>query len=1212
MRILRKFLSALTIFTLMLNAFPTQYFNIHALTEDNYAQLVNTLFGTDNNEGSTSAGPALPNASIHASPETTSPDNGGYHSGNPIVGFGQLYTQGSGGTQSYGNFLLSPQTGDIKTKESEHASVASNEHGQANYYSVNLDKYGIKAEIAPREHSAIYRFTYPATEDASFIIDVSRKIGGSVALKSGSVTIDKENNTISGGGTFGNNWNPSNWEMYFVLSFDHAFSEIGTWDNSGLNADKITLSKTSGNEHFGAYVKFDTSEIKEVNVKIAISFVSVEKAAEFLEHEISDFDFDAVKDYAEERWNEVLGTIELGSEVDSATKQKFYTALYHVNIQPRDRTEDHGNWDDYYTLWDSWRTVFPLLQLIRPDIVADNINSFIRRYDETGMMSDAYIQGQEYLCGQGGNDIENVIADAFLKQIPGVDWEEAYRVAKSEAENYRSKQYAEVGYHYSGTQAINGKNYSSRLKPSSATVGFAYNDYSIATMAKGLGLQEDYEKYLASSKNWLNNWDAELTSSDGYSGFIHKRAADGSFASVDPSLFLRMDGTERIYQGYNDDFYEAGIWEGTYSPTFDLSTLVELMGGKYAYAERLNYAFEQGYMNYANEPSFQTIWTFASDEVQRPDLASRWVDDYLQMYTDAGYPGDEDNGAMSSMYLFMMSGFFPMSGTNNYYLHGTRLPEITYHLGTGNDLIIKGINAGGDNIYVQSATWNGEPLSVSKLTYEQIKDGGTLEFVMSDTPSDWARATDIEVPSDVTDLSLDKSLLSQGLLTLTWTAATDDTQIKQYNIYCSESEDFEFNASTLVASTEETSYTFNITGKTQYYGIEATDYFGNSSKNIPIIKVDISDNEAPVMNGSLQLDESYLNVGLVKLSWAEASDNTAIKEYIIYKGTIENFSLTNDTFITKTTDLSFMETKSAGICYYKVYAVDILNNVSQPLTLKVQNEKGLSGIAAGENENVALNKTVTVTGQTNSNEAGKYAVDGNSKTKWCCKEAQSSANPDFWLEIDLGDVYQINKWTVMHASQSGLSGEIVAYDTRDFKLQVKSGNTWLDIDTVADNTDQITTRSVPTFEGQYIRLYISDPVQNSSTARTTRIYEFQLFSAEPTDLSITLDGDYALGFAEGDVAADYEGLEFDTDTLATGSVLTYNGKDYIVIIKGDVSGDGIVNSTDFVQIRKKFLGLYEMNDTQLLAADTSGEGTINSTDYMQVRRHFLGVYDIYA
>ena len=578
-------------------------------------------------------------------------------------------------------------------------------------------------------------------------------------------------------------------------------------------------------------------------------------------------------------------------------------------------------------------------------------------------------------------------------------------------------------------------------------------------------------------------------SSDGYKGFIHKRAEDGSYATVDPSHFLGYDGTEMKWQGYGDDFYEAGIWEGSYSPTFDLPTLVEKMGGKYAYADRLDYALGQGYINFANEPAFQTIWTLASDEVQRPDLASKWVDVYLSKYTDVGYPGDEDNGAMSSMYLFMMSGFFPMSGTNNYYLHGTHLPEVTYHLGTGNDLVIKGINVSDENIYVQSATWNGQPLTSSKLTWEQIKEGGTLEYVMGSQPSDWAREVDNENPSDVTGLTLDDSKLNEGTLALNWNEATDNTQIKQYNIYSSTQEDFELNDETLVTSTKDTTYTFDVSNEVKYFKVEAEDYFGNKSLNSPLIKVDISDFEKPILTGEIQLDERYLDIGLVKFSWPEATDNIKIKEYRVYRGNEENYDLDETSLLTATNDLSYSETKQAGTFYYTVVAVDLFGNVSDSLKLKVENSNGLTGKKLKSTENIAKNKNVTASGRHSEAEDGKYAVDGNTKTKWCSKDNESSANPDFWLEIDLGDVYQLNKWVVKHA-QAG--GEQASYNTRDFKLQVKSGDEWLDVDSVVGNTDSTTSRTLPMFEGRYVRLYVTNPTQ-ANQARTTRIYEVELY-----------------------------------------------------------------------------------------------------------------------
>ncbi|MFV0396104.1 MAG: glycoside hydrolase domain-containing protein [Coprobacillaceae bacterium] len=638
---------------------------------------------------------------------------------------------------------------------------------------------------------------------------------------------------------------------------------------------------------------------------------------------------------------------------------------------------------------------------------------------------------------------------------------------------------------------INSQKYSSRLKPSSATVGFAYNDYSVATMAKGLGKQADYEKYIASSKNWLNNWDESLTA-DGYSGFIHKRAEDGSYAVVNPSKSIGKDGTEMLWEGYNNDFYEAGIWEGSYSPTFDLPTLVEKMGGKYEYADRLNFALENEYLNFANEPSFQTIWTLASDEVQRPDLASHWVRDYLDMYTDVGYPDDEDNGAMSSMYMFMMSGFFPMSGTNNYYLHGTYLPKVTYHLGTGNDFIIKGINTGEDNIYVQSATWNGKPLTSSKLTWEQMSQGGTLEYVMGNEPSDWARVTDTEKPSDVGNLLIDDSQIGEGRLSLSWDKASDNTQIKSYNIYASTEENYPLDETTLITSTKETTYSFDVSNDVKYYRVEAVDYFGNKSDNPPTIKAEYSDTEKPVFTDAITLDKRYLEVGQFRLDWEKATDNTKVKEYRIYKGTEADFKMNDDTFMESTTELTYSTFKKAGTYYYKVCAVDVFGNTSDALSIKVESEKGLEGLPLDATTNIAKGMDATASGQTNNNESAAKAVDGSTDTKWCCKDIQSSDTNGFWLEIDLKDTYQINRWVVKHASASKAEASKPEYNTKDFKLQVKSDDEWLDIDTVSDNEAGTTDRKVPMFEGRYIRVYISEPTR-AGQARTVRLYEFELY-----------------------------------------------------------------------------------------------------------------------
>ena len=792
-------------------------------------EYVNTLIGPGTS--STIAGPTLPNGSIHPSPETRSCKNGGYTPGNPVVGFGQLYAQGTGGTQSFGNFLLAPMTGTIETSDANRTSAITGEMGTANYYTATLSKYGVKVEVTPTENAAVYRFTYPANDASSLFLDISRKIGGNSALNNGSITIDPVNNVITGGGRFQDNWNPTQWEMYFAMQFDKTPTELGVWSSTaGLQNGVYTDTTTATSKRLGAYLKFGTTANEIVNVKIAISFVSAAKAKEFLDAQIPAWDFEGVRDAGKNKWNAILNSVEFGEGVTEAQREKFYTALWHANVQPRNRISDHGEWDDYYTIWDSWKTVFPFQNLMRPDYVAANINSFISRYNKNkgsnqyGYMSDAFIQGKEFVCGQGGNDIENIIADAYIKNIPGVDWEAAYEAVYGESKTMRTTPYVNIGYQYSGAAktAQNGMNYSSRLYPSSATMGFAQNDYSIGIMAQGLGKTEDAQFYLERSNSWKNLWDPDLTL-DGVTGLAHNKNQNGTFA-----------GTSGSPVGYNNDYYEASLWEGSYYPIWDIDGMISLMGGKGAFASRLAYDLSKGHIDYGNEPSFQTIWLLCTPQVKRPDIASQYIQQFLARFPQNGYPGDEDNGAMSTLYMFLTSGFFPFSTTNTYYLHGTRLPEITYHLGSGKDFTIKGVNASPTNIYVQSATLNGEPLNESWITYEQIIAGAELEFVMGNAPSRWGRdpVDPNKIPTDVTNLQATVS--STGGVTLTWSASEDEDGIYGYRVYRGTDEDFAPSTDNLVGTTgATTTYTESPGFGIFYYKVLAENNDGNMSRSSP-------------------------------------------------------------------------------------------------------------------------------------------------------------------------------------------------------------------------------------------------------------------------------------------------------------------------------------------------------------------------------------------
>jgi predicted alpha-1,2-mannosidase len=396
-------------------------------------------------------------------------------------------------------------------------------------------------------------------------------------------------------------------------------------------------------------------------------------------------------------------------------------------VQPRNRTGDNPNWrseapfwDDYYTLWDSWRTEFPLLAILRPDVVRDNINAFLDRQAHNGQVATAFTQGKEMKTGQGGDEADCVIADAYIKQVRGIDWEKAYAVLKDHAEHARTPDYREKGYVASDVK----HDYDWRLKSGSSTLAFAYADFCAAQVAKGLGHMDDFSRYSARANNWKNVWD-DSPSDSGFSGFVRGRKQDGAF-----------DDTP-ARGGYNKDFYEGTCWVYSYFVPGDIAGMTGKMGGCDKFVERLQFALDNNLIDFTNEPSFDTLWWFSANG--RPDLASLWIDKLRNLYTDAGYPGDEDNGAMSSLYIFVVSGFYPIAGQDLYYLHGPRFQKIAFHLASGKTFTIIGHDVGEKNIYIQSATLNGKPLDRPWIHHADIANGGTLEFEMTDHPTAWGQ-----------------------------------------------------------------------------------------------------------------------------------------------------------------------------------------------------------------------------------------------------------------------------------------------------------------------------------------------------------------------------------------------------------------------------------------------------------------------------------------
>lgn len=691
--------------------------------------LIDPLLGAEDT-GYCVPGACLPQSSIYPSPNTLAVAPSGYKAGSPVVGFAQLHAQGAGpSTPSYGHFLISPRIGPGIT-EADHGSTVSDVVARPYGYRAMLDRWKIACAAIPAANSAIYRFEFPAAGDARIVFDVARKMGRPAGMTRGSVMIDPATGTISGGGTFDGNWNPAPYQVFFYAKTDVVPRSCGTW--KGDAADEGSRSaNTETRQRLGGWLDFGDKGSRTVHLKIAVSFVSVERARAHLEREIPKWDLAGLEQAAKDRWIEAITPVRAPG-IGREEGRKLYTALFHSLVQPRDRTLDAGwaadapFWDDQYTLWDTWQSLYPLLAIVKPDAVAANVNSFGARFARNGRAETAFIQGKDFQVGQGGDDVEPVIADAVAKRIPGIDWEKVWPLLKYNTSR-RTGDYLKLGY-VSDRGNIGG--YDSRMKSGSSTLAFAYGDWCVARVAESLGHHAEAAALLKRSRNWRNVWDPGAEG-DGFTGFVRARNRDGTFRST-PAI--GGDGT---------DFYQGTCWNYSFNVPHERDAMIELMGGRARFVERLDFALGKNdgrYINFANEPSFQAIWQFC--HAGRPYLASYWADRLRQRFGENSYPGDEDSGAMSSLYFFLTAGMFPCAGQDHYYLHGPRVPRLEFRVAGGKTFTITAENAGGSNIHIRSATLDGKPLDAPLIRHADILAGRTLSFVMGPYPTGWGTGGD--------------------------------------------------------------------------------------------------------------------------------------------------------------------------------------------------------------------------------------------------------------------------------------------------------------------------------------------------------------------------------------------------------------------------------------------------------------------------------------
>ncbi len=617
------------------------------------AEWADTRIGTDRSHGSNIVGPSVPHGSAHPSPDSVwpathvrpngakhgfGPPTSGWWPGDPVVGFSQLHSQGTGGTPSYGIFRYVFPASAMELVETHPYRLR-----------VRLTDLKAEVEVSATAHGAIYRARRFDGKPLAFDLNRRCKLA--------------KPDCVNKKGEFTGNWNPAPFNCYAYSKVDAA---------TGLH-------------------------------RIAISFKSEEQAKVYFDQELAGRDVEAVAREAKALWNAALGRVVVEG-LDAAERRKFYSHLMQTFVQPRNRVADGIGWDDHYTMWDTWKTLFPLMGILDPAAYASNVNSFGDRFARTGRCEACYTSGKEFKTGQGGDEVDYVIADAFAKKIPGIDWARIRPLLESRWTG-RTRGYREKGYTPIGER----ENYCGRMKSGSATIGFAYQDWCCAEV---LGS----EKFRARSGNWTNVWDAAACDrASGVTGFVRARRANGAFANTDPR------------RGFNSDFYEATCWEASFFVPHMMDELIVRCGGKAAFEKRLSYALEHKLIDFGNEPSFQTPWLFAY--VGRGDLVTKWAHEVAKLFAGEDLPGDNDSGAMSAYYIFLKFGFYPIAGQDLYVLHGSAYPKIEIKLADGKTFTIRAENLGSKAKKVKAVTLNGKPHDPLFLRHGEIVAGGELVFI---------------------------------------------------------------------------------------------------------------------------------------------------------------------------------------------------------------------------------------------------------------------------------------------------------------------------------------------------------------------------------------------------------------------------------------------------------------------------------------------------
>jgi predicted alpha-1,2-mannosidase len=744
---------------------------LFSTAQNNLVQYVNPLIGTQK-MGHTFPGATVPFGMVQLSPDTDTlqyiengkynPDMykycGGYqYDDKTIVGFSHTHFSGTGHSDlgdflvmpTVGKLMLNPGTANVARSGYRSSYKHENEIAKAGYYSVLLDDYKIKAELTATERAGFHQYTFPKTDEAHIILDLVHGIYN-YPEKNIWIVVRVENDTLVTGYRQTLGWARTK-TVYFAMVFSKPIKSYGC-SNDKKEMYRGFWGKFNQKENFPdlagrtlkLYFNFSTEENEKIKIKFALSGVSTAGALKNLLAEVPHFDFEQTANEASAKWEKELQKVIIDAPED--TKTNFYTSMYHTFIAPNTFMDVDGNYKGLdqnvhqangftnyttFSLWDTYRALHPLYNILQPKRNGDIVKSMMAHYDQSAlhMLPIWSHYANDNWCMSGYHAV-SVITDAIIKGNTTIDANAALMacVTTARKSNYEGiGDYVQKGFIPANKSGISVSN----------VLEYAYDDWCIAQLAKRLGNTGIYNEFIKRSENYINVFDKD--------GFVKPKGADGNFLKTFDALSTNGQG-----------LIEGNSWNYSFFVPHNPTNLIALMGGNKTFNAKMDSLFTMylpdkyfaeteditregiiGTYVHGNEPAHHVayLYNFAGKPYKTQELVRKILANQYKPTVD-GLGGNDDCGQMSAWYIFSALGFYPVApGSDEYQIGSPIINKAKINVGNGNILNITVNNQSEKNKYVKSVSINGRKINGTTINHKDIMNGGDLVFVMTNKHS---------------------------------------------------------------------------------------------------------------------------------------------------------------------------------------------------------------------------------------------------------------------------------------------------------------------------------------------------------------------------------------------------------------------------------------------------------------------------------------------